>query len=209
MSHIKSAARRLGAPVLGILALALGVACADGTDPVGPFAAAREAAAIDAQAARLSSDVNADLARLRATVARLHDFDEIQQLGWNTRLEPCFQNATGGMGLHMINGGYMGDAAVVRPDQPEALLFEPQKNGAMRFVGVEFIVPYSIAPREGPAPELFGQSYRRNDVFQLWALHVWVGRHNPDGLFADWNPTVSCDFYQAPAAGPAVAARHH
>jgi hypothetical protein len=23
-------------------------------------------------------------------------------------------------------------------------------------------------------------------------LHLWVGRHNPAGLFAQWNPAISC-----------------
>jgi hypothetical protein len=28
------------------------------------------------------------------------------------------------------------------------------------------------------------------DEFQL---HVWVWKHNPSGMFEDWNPTVNCD----------------
>ena len=210
MSHVPSAARRAGAPVLAALGLAL-AACGDPADPVGAVAAeARDATAINAQVAALPSAVNADLARLRATVARLHDFEEIQSR-WSVRLEPCFESGDGGMGLHMINPDYLGDAAVVRADQPEALLFEQQKNGQMRFVGVEFIVPYTVVPRDAAPPQQFGQSYRRNDVFQLWALHVWVGRHNPSGLFADWNPNVSCANYVPPADArrAAVAARHH
>jgi hypothetical protein len=27
----------------------------------------------------------------------------------------------------------------------------------------------------------------------VWALHVWVGRQNPSGIFSDWNPKVTCD----------------
>jgi hypothetical protein len=26
----------------------------------------------------------------------------------------------------------------------------------------------------------------------VYALHVWVWRHNPEGLFAETNPRVSC-----------------
>jgi hypothetical protein len=26
----------------------------------------------------------------------------------------------------------------------------------------------------------------------FWELHAWVWRHNPNGLFDDWNPRVSC-----------------
>jgi len=200
MSHTPRPIRRLAA----LLALALPMSgCADPADPAGPSAAvAVDASAISAQVAAMPADVNADLARLRATVARLHDFDDVAALGWDFRLEPCFSSAAGGMGLHMINNGFAGND-VLRPDQPEALLFEPQQDGRMRFVGVEFIVPYAIVPRGAQPPVLFGQELKHNDVFQLWALHVWVGRHNPSGLFADWNPNVSCDAY-AP-----TAARHH
>lgn len=26
----------------------------------------------------------------------------------------------------------------------------------------------------------------------------WIGRHNPAGIFADWNPNVSCQFAPPP-----------
>jgi hypothetical protein len=62
----------------------------------------------------------------------------------------------------------------------------------MSLVGVEFIVPYTALPRSGQAPVLFGQKFSQNDVFQVWALHVWTHRANPSGLFAPWNPRVHC-----------------
>ena len=42
------------------------------------------------------------------------------------------------------------------------------------------------------APVLFGQEFKQNDTFQLWGLHVWLWKENPSGLFASWNPRVSC-----------------
>jgi hypothetical protein len=36
-----------------------------------------------------------------------------------------------------------------------------------------------------------GQQFRVNSAFGVWALHAWVGRDNPSGVFADWNPRVS------------------
>jgi len=27
----------------------------------------------------------------------------------------------------------------------------------------------------------------------VFGLHVWVWRHNPEGMFATTNPNVSCD----------------
>jgi hypothetical protein len=26
----------------------------------------------------------------------------------------------------------------------------------------------------------------------IWYLHVWIWEPNPSGLFADWNPSVTC-----------------
>jgi hypothetical protein len=39
---------------------------------------------------------------------------------------------------------------------------------------------------------LYGQQFKQNDTFQLWGLHVWVWEENPSGLFANWNPRVTC-----------------
>jgi len=45
-----------------------------------------------------------------------------------------------------------------------------------------------------------GQSFRRNEEFGVWALHVWLYRENPTGIFSEWNPRVSCT-PAAPATG--------
>jgi hypothetical protein len=57
-------------------------------------------------------------------------------------------------------------------------------------VGIEYVVPLSFPE---PAP-LFGQHFHANEDAGLWALHVWAWRHNPSGMFADWNPNVTCDY---------------
>ena len=77
--------------------------------------------------------------------------------------------------------------------EPELLVYEPQKNGRMRLVAVEYIVPFDMWTANEP-PMLFGQAFHRNEAFGLWVLHVWHFRHNPAGMFSDWNPTVSCEY---------------
>jgi hypothetical protein len=57
---------------------------------------------------------------------------------------------------------------------------------------VEFVVPYAALARTATPPRLFGQDFVHNDVFQVWALHVWTHRANPSGVFASWNPRVHC-----------------
>src|SRR6202020_1089651 len=45
----------------------------------------------------------------------------------------------GAMGIHYVNGTLLG-ANTLNPATPTALIYEPQANGALRLVGVEFIV---------------------------------------------------------------------
>jgi hypothetical protein len=82
---------------------------------------------------------------------------------------------------------------VARVEEPELLLYEPEQNGRLRLVAVEYIIPYTAHSRAAAPPVLFGQPFKQNDVFQLWGLHAWVWRENPSGIFADWNPRVTCE----------------
>ena len=97
----------------------------------------------------------------------------------------------GGMGFHFGKTTAIDATADVL--EPEVLLYEPEKNGSLRLVAVEYIIPYALRPRNGPPPTLFGQPFVQNDAFELWGLHAWVWRNNPAGMFADWNPDVNCD----------------
>lgn len=138
----------------------------------------------------LTADVNKDLAALRALTARYNRFDVAKAEGWSTQITPCFESAgVGGMGFHYGNTALIDGKVNVL--EPELLLYEPQKDGTLRFVAVEYIVPLDAWTAEQP-PKLFGQEFHRNDTFKIWALHVWHVRNNPRGMFADWNPQVSC-----------------
>jgi hypothetical protein len=85
--------------------------------------------------------------------------------------------------------------------EPEILIYE-QRNGRLQLVGVEFIV---IAAdwhntNEGP-PMLMGQHFHyvgspnRYGLPAFYELHVWAWKENPNGMFADFNPRVSCEEY--------------
>lgn len=158
--------------------------------PAAPGASAASAASAAQPAER---DVATDLATLRRVVAPYHNFDAAQAAGWTHLIPRCRDNQpVGGMGWHYANPAHVdGELDVTRP---EALIYEPQKDGSMAFVGVEFAVPFAELPPEAEAPRLFGQTFLHNFGDELWMLHVWVGRHNPEGMFATWNPTVSCRY---------------
>jgi hypothetical protein len=97
--------------------------------------------------------------------------------------------AHGAMGVHMGNTSRLD--ANVELEHPEVMMYEPQKSGARTLVGVEYLVPFTAWTAAAP-PSLMGQSFKRNEVFGVWALHVWLYRDNPAGIFADWNPDVTC-----------------
>lgn len=168
-----------------------------------PTATASADAAADAGslAARLAQGENehADVAALRAATARFHRIEVADAAGYDTQFPPgCFAIAEGAMGFHYLNGAAVGTLDVTRP---QLVMYEPQKDGTMKLVGVEFIYPG--LPTD-PPPVLFGRAFQYNHVFSVWALHVWAWRENPRGLYADWNPLVSCEH-----ASAVTTASHH
>jgi hypothetical protein len=139
-----------------------------------------------------SARVERDIARLRQLTAPFHKFETAAKAGWGTQITGCFSDPTlGGMGYHYGNVALIDGKVDLL--EPELLLYEPQKNGKLRLVAVEYIVPFGAWTGAEP-PRLFDQSFHRNEAFGLWVLHVWHFRHNPSGMFADWNPAVSCEF---------------
>jgi hypothetical protein len=141
----------------------------------------------------LSVDIEKDLAALRTVTAPFHDFEAAKHAGWSAQITPCMTDpgGAGGMGFHygrteLING-------TAHVETPQLLLYEPEKNGRLRLVAVEYIIPYTFHSRDAEPPVLFGQQFQQVDAFQLWGLHAWVWRENPRGIFASWNPRVNCD----------------
>ena len=112
----------------------------------------------------------------------------------------CVSGPDGSMGVHYPNPTLVGDG-VLDPNRPEVLVYEP-KNGKLELAAVEYLVLYDDwhADNEGP-PVLAGHvlnyvgSPNRYGMPAFYELHVWAWKHNPNGVFADWNPNVSCEDY--------------
>ena len=137
---------------------------------------------------------NKDLATLRAATARFHRYEVARDakytfLFMNMCMVDESANNEGGMGYHYVNTDLLDGKVEV--DKPEALLYEPEANGRLRLVAVEYVIPKD-AWHADTLPRLFGQQLKLNS-FDLYALHVWVWENNPSGLYASWNPRVTCD----------------
>lgn len=92
------------------------------------------------------------------------------------------------MGFHYGNFG-----RIMNPNAdataPEVLLYIPDEAGEMRLVGLEYVVPAPLVPAP---PTLFGQTYFYSPERNSYELHVWAWRNNPSGIFAPFNPKLSC-----------------
>lgn len=151
------------------------------------------AACSDSTSSDNDDETDLQVEELRNATSSFHDIDNAIEAGWSDDITGCMEDTDdGGMGHHFANLDYFDGRTTVT--QPQALMYEPQANGDMEFVGVEYIIPFDVLPDTAETPVLFGQEYSRNYVFDVWALHAWTEKENPSGLFADWNPDVSCEY---------------
>lgn len=189
------AIRTVVPPTVSLLLLLSAVGCQDADLPVSPTETGVEGMEAQLHTQPTEAEVNQDLAALRRATAPLHRLEAAEEAGWDLKVTECKENPpVGGMGYHYGNLGlYLdGDASVV---EPEVLLYEPRPDGSLHLVAVEYLIPYFAWQGEvgvDDPPRLFGQEMKRADDHGEWQLHVWIWKHNPAGLFADWNPTVDC-----------------
>jgi hypothetical protein len=147
-----------------------------------------------------------DLAATRNATAAYHDLQVAKDAGYTFELpdrflETCIVNlsdpSAGAMGVHMVSLPRVGDPALDATN-PEVLVYERRNNGTLKLVALEYVV---FADAVSETPELFGVPFRFNDGTRynlppFYALHAWIWKPNPsepDGIFSDWNPRVSCD----------------
>ena len=140
-------------------------------------------------------------AAARAT-ARFHRLAVAEKAGYGLFKDAagtaCIDNPPeGAMGIHYVRGDIVGDGAVsVRT--PEALVYE-KRHGRMHLVALEYVVfAADWDAKHAHPPKLFGQEFmftaagNRYGLPDFYSLHVWLWKHNPNGLFEMWNPRVHC-----------------
>ena len=135
--------------------------------------------------------VTADLERLRNATRAFQNLDSAVAAGYPRDVADCLVHEHhGAMGYHHVNRGYLTASPVV--EKPQILLYERKPDGSYKLNGVEFIVPYRLYSRDSVPPVLFGRKLAREDNLNFWYVHVWAWSDNADGIFADFNPSVSC-----------------
>jgi len=139
-------------------------------------------------ATQVAASSGDELAAVRAATAQFHSVEAAKAAGYVDPGLPCFDNKIGvsGMGIHLVKG----INGSVSATSPQALVYEVNAN-KLTLVAVEYLVPIKAAQ-----PHLFGQAFHPaflpngGAALNLWELHAWVWRHNPNGMFADYNPKV-------------------
>ena len=146
-------------------------------------------------------EVLKDLAAVRQATVKYHDVSIALADGY-IRTPHCIQEpGLGGMGIHFINPARIMNPAI-NLLEPEILLYVETEDG-MKLIGVEYMYPIGRpdAPVPNPAPPspiLFGRAFdgpmlgHEPGMPPHYDLHAWVWQANPNGIFAPFNPNVSC-----------------
>jgi hypothetical protein len=153
----------------------------------------------DAAATAAAKD-GSDIAAVRAATAKYHDLAVAEADGFVKAGECVVDPAgTGTMGFHYIDPELENDPAI-NLEEPEALLYIPNEEGEMELVAVEWIRtdadqdlntdedrPFLMDTGfDGP---MLGHGPGRPIHYDL---HAWVWKDNPNGMLAQYNPSISC-----------------
>jgi hypothetical protein len=193
----------LGLAVLAAVAVVLIPTVAfGGSDAAGHEMAGHEMAGH--QMAIDDAALQDELAQVRRVTARFHDLDAAlaagYELGWvngsgNRIITGCVAHPTAGaMGYHYFNKELMDDLAVDLL-KPEVLVYAPTPDGQRKLVAVAWVArgPNSNPPGVSEAPSVLGmQMHILVPAVGFYIMHAWVWSPNPAGMFADWNPEVTC-----------------
>ena len=137
------------------------------------------------------------------------------------------------MGIHYFRPDMLGISAPPNPRvdgtglhtdflKPAILIYEPQADGSLQLIAVENLVfkkAWHAAGHKRP-PSFMGVPYddmaddpataadEAHGFEPHYDRHVWVYRDNPVGVFAQFNPAVSCAAHNARQAASAGHASH-
>jgi hypothetical protein len=120
-----------------------------------------------------------ELANARRATARYQDVRQALRDGY-VDIGVVLPN----MGRHFLKDALVD--ATFEAERPEILVYREDLGGRMNLVAVEYAIPLKLS---STAPEGFSGGadvWFTDERFQLWTLHAWVFKENPEGMF---NPT--------------------
>jgi hypothetical protein len=155
-----------------------------------PAAAAPEAAPTTA--------AGGELAEVKRATARYHRIAPALEAGYQPAGHCTEEPGVGAMGYHFAKEELVADPAL-DPRRPEILVYERRGHG-LRLVAVEY---FSVdadqnLDTDDDRPSLFDRPFdgpmlgHEPGMPIHYDLHAWVWKHNPAGVFAQYNPRVSC-----------------
>ena len=138
-----------------------------------------------------SKRVAKQLKAAKLAAATFKDPEAAKAAGYTPSHE-CVETEAGAMGQHWINVALIADPKL-DPAKPEILLYVPTKDGGLKLAGIEWFQ----LDTDQRAPRLFGERFdgpmtHNGSAPSHYDLHVWVYAKNPRGVFAQYNPRLSC-----------------
>lgn len=130
---------------------------------------------------------------VRAWTVDYHDVDAAVADGF-LPTEECVP----GMGYHFVNPDRFD--TVLKPSEPEALLYTRDEDGEWVLIGAEWLVvdaDQDLSTNDD-RPSIFGRPLdgpmpgHGPGMPSHYDRHAYVWTENPDGTFAMWNPEVTC-----------------
>jgi hypothetical protein len=160
------------------------------------FAAGPAAAQQAALPAELAA-VRALLDKYRDPIVAVHDgyLSSVACIEYpKGAVEGSMKYPAGGMGVHFLNFQNVGPT--MDPSKPQVLIYEPVGD-SLRLVAAEWFMPAELAGSSRPSvfgKELQGPMEGHAPLmppgFHHYDLHVWLWKHNPEGVFSPTNPAV-------------------
>ena len=208
---------RMWALALAVVAAAVVVAAASAGNgghktTRGAATLKQQVAALKAQNAQLKArftpaGIAKQLAKTKAALDRYQSVAVAKEDGY-VESSPCAfalagageeSSHAGGMGVHFTNDALL-KPGPINPLKPPVLVYAPTPGGGFQLVAAEYFKPDADqnVKTDGDRPSIFGRAFDGPMLGHApgmpihYDLHVWLWKHNPSGLFAPWNPDVSC-----------------
>ena len=104
-----------------------------------------------------------------------------------------------------VNGRVNGTGTYTGVTPPAILVYVPDGQGGLELAGIELLVFAAAWDAANNHPPMYnGRTFnfmaddpkRPHDeahrFMPHYYVHIWLFEHNPSGLYAQWNPSISC-----------------